>query len=420
MNANELAPSIMQKPEKSPYLWMEVDLRTIQENYLALQDFVSPAVCSAVLKANAYGLGAVDVGKALFDAGCRDFWVAYIDEAEMLRKGLEKMDGVPNWEKEKSPHLLFSEEGDSKQNIASIHKVETTLKKSDNKRISRKENNYRLFILNGPFLDNWCEEFYENRYLPVLNTLKNVKEWDSFAKFVNKKLPAVLHIDTGIRRLGLPFEEYETFKENNFKNIDWIFFISHPVAASQADHPANDFQIERVKEIRKDFPDIKFSYADTSAVFLSKDLHFDMVRIGLGLYGVKKNDLTKNSITVYGTILQVQNISPGSGVGYDWTFVSEKQRKIATVSCGYADGIFQLRTKEIESFWVKGRPARILGRISMDLTVIDVTGIDANVGDRVVVFGKDVDSVEDIAALSGLSIYEILTGFNCRMRRFFI
>jgi alanine racemase len=421
MNANELAHDFIPKHERSPYLWMEIDLKVIQENYLTLQKFVSPAICSAVLKANAYGLGAVDVGKALFEAGCRDFWVAYVDEAELLKKGLEEIGGVPNWNKENKPHLLFPKmTGSSEQNVADLHKVWTTPQKNSNESADKKQNTYRLFVLNGPFLDHWCKEFYENKYLPVLNTLKNAKEWDYFAKSIGKKLPAVLHVDTGIRRLGLPFEEYETFKESDFKNIDWALFMSHPAAASQVDHPANNFQIERVKKIRRDFPDIKFSYADTSAVLLGKDLHFDMVRIGLGLYGVKKNELTKNGVTVYGTVLQVQDISPGSGVGYDWTFVSEKQRKIATVSCGYADGIFQLRTKEIESFWVKERPARILGRISMDLTVIDVTGIDVNVGDKVVVFGKDVDSMGEVSIFSGLSIYEILTGFNCRIRRIFV
>lgn len=373
--------------ERSPYVWLEVDLNAVKNNYRVFKNFVAPAICSGVLKADAYGLGAPVIGKAIFEEGCRHFFVAYLDEADRLsQKMQEELGVVPDYE--------------------------------------LKENSYHLFVFDGPFIGNWCEDVYKYRYIPVLNTLQNVQEWNAFAESIHQKLPAVLHIDTGLNRLGMPLEEYEIFKKEVYQNtswIDWRFFMSHAAAAAVPEHVANTIQLERVREIVKDFPDIPFSYADTDCCLLGPQCHFSMVRIGIGLYGLtQKLPELKNCLTVYGTVLQIRDIPAGSGIGYGWDFITEKSTKVATVSCGYADGIAKHGILSFLHFSIHGKKAKVLGRISMDLSVVDITEIEnVKVGDKVVIIGEE-STIDDFAAACGSSFYTILTGFAQRAKRFFI
>lgn len=376
-----------QTPKRPPYVWAEVNLSVIQENFRILQKFVSPAKVSAVLKANAYGLGLAPIGKALFEAGCRHFFVAYLDEADTLAEALRELGAEP-----------AAEAG---------------------------EHHYNLFVLDGPFLPHWGPEFESMGYTPVLNTLANVEEWDALGKSLGKRLPAVLHIDTGLCRLGMPRAEYQMFRERmlhgeSFGGIDWRLFMSHPAASGQPDHPANALQFGHVQEIRHDFPDIPFAYADTCGILLGKEAHFDMVRIGIGLYGY---DLSlpgiEHCLSVYGTVLQVQDVPAGQGIGYDWEFINDHPRRVATVSCGYADGITKNGARCGLSFTIRGQKAPILGRVSMDLTVVDITEIEGvQVGDRATILGEDAP-VKHFIAGSGKSPYGILTGFSQRIQRFF-
>jgi alanine racemase len=368
--------------KRKPYVWLEIDIAVLQENYKVFRDFVAPAVCSAVIKANAYGLGAASVSKALFEVGSRHFWVAYADEADTVASAIREVGGTPSY---------------NLQN----------------------KNSYNLFLLNGPFIGDWCFDAYKNKYLPVINTLKNLEEWDTFAKSIKERLPAALHIDTGLHRLGMPQDEYEIFKTRKFDNVEWSLFMSHPAASSLAWHPANTIQLEKIADIRSDFPDIPFSFADTAAVLRGREYHFDMVRVGIGLFGIRdKFRSLKSCLRVYGTVLQIQEVPAGSGIGYDWDVITDSPKKIATVSCGYSDGIFQLKTNSIMKFSINGQNVPTLGKISMDLTVVDVTGVDVQVGDTAVIL-DDVGSASSFVASGGISFHKLLTGLGTRVRRFF-
>ena len=368
------------------FSWINVNLRALQRNYRIWSTFVAPAVCTAVVKANAYGLGAGPIGQALFDVGCRHFFVAYIDEALLLLEALR--------EKGASPAAIPG------------------------------ARHFCLYILDGPFLGDWCEDVENMKCIPVLNSLAHVDAWNAFAAQRQQKLPAVLHIDTGLRRLGLPPDEYvrlkEKIHEGALKAIDWLFWMSHPAASSLPNHEANAIQLERVLKIREDFPHIPFSYADTDAVLLGKATHFQMVRIGIGHYGLETTPLDlHNCLTVGSSILQIQDIGPNQGIGYDWDYFTSSPRRIATLACGYADGIARDKNPGVLKFVLHGHKVPVLGRISMDLCVVDVTDIpEANVGDVVEILGPNA-TVADFSAASGIQPHRILTGFGNRPQRFF-
>lgn len=386
MNTTDMPPE--NRKLHAPYVWLEVDLKAIQNNYQVFRQFVAPAKCAAVLKANAYGVGADELSTALFNVGCRHMFVAYIDEADQLSNSLQ-----------------------ARLNIRPGYGP---------------DRDYSLFIFDGPFIGTeWIEYVAQRQYIPVLNSLQNVLDWNAFGARHQQRLPALLHIDTGLNRLGMPPEEYAVFREG-MKNgkypwIDWRFFMSHAAAAVEPEHPANTVQFNYVQEILKDFPDIPFSYADTDCSLLGPKYHLSMVRIGMGLFGLsKKLPQLRNCLTVYATVLQVRDLPAGSGIGYGWDFVTDKPTRIATVSCGYADGVAKHGLLSFLHFSINGKKARVLGRISMDLTVVDITGRDdVKIGDRVEVLGEEA-SVDAFAAASGLSFYSVLTGFTQRAKRVFL
>lgn len=374
--------------QRDPYVWLEISLSAIQNNYKVFQKFVKPAICSAVLKADAYGMGATTVGKALFEVGCRYFFVGYLDEADRLSKELHDLLSIrPGY---------TPEDGD-----------------------------YSLFVFDGPFLKDWEKDVAQRHYIPVLNTLKNVEDWNAFGAEKQQKMPAVLHIDTGLNRLGMPENEYEIFKSRmragEFEWIDWRFLMSHAAGAAVPTHPANHTQLAFVQRITKDFPEIPFSFADTDCCLLGKEYHFSMVRIGIGLYGLnEKLPGLKSCLKVFGTVLQIRDIPAGSGIGYGWDFVSDKPMRVATVSCGYADGVAKHGLISFLHFSIRKHHVKVVGRISMDLTVVDITDFpDIQVGDQAVIIG-DETTIDEFAAASGASFYHILTGFTQRARRFFV
>ncbi|MDR2464597.1 MAG: alanine racemase [Holosporales bacterium] len=366
--------------KRNAYVWMEIDLNAIQHNYKRFCELVFPSVCAVVLKADAYGLGSKAIGDALFQVGCRHFFVSYLDEADALVQGIRN--GNPSYGID---------------------------------RCAINKDQYLLFVLDGPFIGKWCKDVYSNRYIPVLNTIQNVIEWNDYAKYIGIKLPAVLHIDTGLYRLGLPYYEYEKFKNLVFDGIDWRFFMSHPVASATPQHPANALQLRKIREIKADFPNIPFSYADTSGCLLGKGLHFDMVRIGLGLYGLNVQLAgLYNCLTIRGTILQIQEVPKGCGIGYGWKFITNSTKRIATVSCGYSDGVTENSDLLFHNFIIHDQAVPILGKVSMDLTVVDVTDVsNVQIGDIAIIFGQNLNQY------CNNFLERNLTGFSNRIQRVF-
>jgi alanine racemase len=379
------------------YSWAEINTTKLRKNYRILRDHVAPSIYSAVLKADAYRLGAREIGEALFREGCRHFFVAYVDEADSLAKHLlEHCGAVPS----------YDDTGISQTSRSS------PLQK------------YNLFVLDGPFVGNWCKEIAGRGYIPVLNTIENVSEWGDYARSINRQLAAILHIDTGLCRLGVPYNSIEELERVNTSGIRWAYFMSHFAASSYAAHPATALQLERVAKLRAKFPGIPFSLADTDGIFLGKHTFFDMVRVGVGVYGFAEYlSGMECCISVYSTVLQIQDIAPGTGVGYGWEFVAEKNMRVATISCGYADGVSPIMSapspratnKFTDKAIINGKEAPVIWRNSMDLTTVDVTDIDLRVGDTAVIFGHPTQLAA--AQKAGVTSHRRLIGLSYRVKR---
>jgi alanine racemase len=352
---------------------LDIDLGAIVANWRLLAERVVPAQCAAVVKANGYGLGAAPVAKALAGAGCSLFFVATLDEGIALRRALGR-----------EPEIA---------------------------------------VLNGP-LPGTASEFAAENLLPVLNHPGQVEDWARFSGQRGGGLPAILHVDTGMSRLGLTAREFAALADapSRWKAIRWRALMSHLACADTPEHPLNDTQHRRFAAARQRLPGIPASLAASSGIFLAPKYHHDLVRPGAALYGVNPQPGRPNPlrpvVRLLGKILQIREIDRGRTVGYGAAHVMEAPGRVATVAVGYADG--WLRSLSNRGCGrIAGRRVPLLGRVSMDLTTFDVTAIDprlAHPGATIELLG-DAYGVDDAAADAGTIGYEILTALGARYHR---
>ena len=362
--------------EKHAGAVLTIDLGAIRGNYRLLRSRAGKAFCGAVVKADAYGLGAVPVARALAEEGCRHFFVAHLDEGIALR-----------------PHLPASAE---------------------------------IFVLHGPPVDTELE-FVEHHLIPVLNSTAQVAGWRQAARVVARRLPAIVQIDTGMSRLGLsPAEVGNWLGDPDFlRGIDLRYLMSHLACAERQDHPMNASQLAAFLAARKKLPRCQASFANSSGIFLGPDYHFDLVRPGAGLYGIAPIHGAANPmqpvVTLQSRIIQTRVIERGNCVGYGATFKAEGRRRIATIATGYADG--WLRSLSSCGFaLIDGVRVPLVGNVSMDTCALDVTDVSP---DRVHA-GAYVDlisaaqPVDAVARLAGTIGYEILTSLGARYHREYV
>src|SRR5712692_184265 len=298
---------------------LEIDLAGIVENWRLLARMAAPAQCAAVVKANA--LGAAPVAGALVAAGCRMFFVASLDEAIALRRDL----------------------GDAPE----------------------------IAVLNGPF-PGTAGEFVEHGLIRVLNEPGQIAEWPG-----QPRLPAILHIDTGMARLGLSAREFAAVIENP-PRIAWRAVMSHLACADTPGHKMNDEQRARFAAAAARLPGVTASLAASSGIFLGPSYHFDLVRPGAALYGVNPQPGCANPlrqvVRLCGKILQVRQIDRGESVGYGAAHIVEAPGRAAIVAVGYADG--WLRSLSHRGCGtLAGTRVPLLGRVSMDLVTFDVSAV---------------------------------------------
>jgi alanine racemase len=352
---------------------LEINLGAIVENWRLLAQKAAPAACAAVVKANAYGLGAAPVAQALAAAGCRLFFVATLDEAIALRAALGP-----------APEIA---------------------------------------VFNGPppGTEPGTEaEFVAHGLIPVLNEPGQIENWKR-----RPGSPAILHVDTGMSRLGLSPREFAALADILPKcGIAWRAMISHLACADTPDHALNEQQRERFAAATRRMVGIPAGLAASSGIFLGPAYHFDFVRPGAALYGVHPQPGCANpmrqTVRLTGKILQVREIDRGESVGYGAAHVMDKPGRVATVAVGYADG--WLRSLSHRGCgYIGGTRIPLLGRVSMDLVTFDVSGIDpaqACPGASVELLGKHY-SVDDAAADAGTIGYEILTALGARYHRIY-
>lgn len=355
---------------------LTIDLAAIQQNYELLRDMAPGAECAALVKANAYGTGADRVGPALWDAGCRIYFTATLDEAIAFR-GFVGPDA-------------------------------------------------RIFVLNGVF-ENEAEEFSAHDLAPVLNDLGQILFWSQRARTLERPLPTAIHFDTGMSRLGLPSDEAQRLADDpsSMDGLSVSYLMSHLIASEVPDDPVNGQQLARFNSLRATLPSFPASIANSSGIFLGADFHLDLVRPGVALYGANPQPSSANPmaevIQLKAKILQVRLVDSPQTVGYGATHRVSGPTRIATIPVGYADG-YPRSLSGRGYCYVGGIQVPVVGRVSMDLITLDVTAVPSDQvfpGAEVVVMGGEI-SLDALADAGGTIAYELLTALSGRYRREYI
>ena len=349
---------------------LTIDLDAIADNYRRLADRAAPATCSAVIKADAYGLGAAAVGPCLRDAGARLFFVAHLTEAIALRRHLPDAD---------------------------------------------------IAVFNGPMAGE-VGDYRAYGLIAVLNHPGQIELWRSAAS--DGPVPAFIHIDTGMNRLGLGPAECQRLIDDPsvLTGIPLRGWLSHLACADDPAHPLNEQQRTAFRDALRALPPAPASLANSSGIFLGPDYHLDFARPGCALYGVNPRPHRPNPmrpvVRLTAPIIQVRCVDSPATVGYGATHKIALNQKIATVPVGYADGYMRFLSNR-GRMRVAGRIVPVVGRVSMDLVTIDVTGCpdaDLEPGAEVEVLGPHM-TVDDVAADAGTIGYEILTALGQRYHR---
>lgn len=365
----------MSDPLKRAGAILTIDLGAVVANWRLLRDRVAPADCAAVVKADAYGLGVARVVPALVAAGCETFAVAQFEEALAVRAVAPKA---------------------------------------------------RILCLGG--LPAGTEaEMTASRILPVLNHVGEIAAWRAFAARQNKALGAVIHIDTGMNRLGLGPDELDALVglPEWLNGIDVRYWMTHLACADDIGSPVSARQHEQFVSALKRLPRAKASFANSAGIFHGPHFHFDLCRPGCALYGVNPTPHLANpmrqSIRLDARVLQVRNVDSPMTVGYGASHRVERRGKVATIAVGYADGYLRSLSGR-GHVYVDGVPAPVVGRVSMDLITVDVSDLPegaVQAGGLVELIGpnRPVDTVADEGGTIG---YEILTSLGPRYHRVYL
>ncbi len=357
-----------------------VDLAQLRANWQALARHVAPAECAAVVKADAYGVGAERVIPALYSAGCRTFFVATLDEAAQART------------------------------LASGATV---------------------FALDG-LLPDTAREMVRLDVAPVLTDLEDVRTWASLANNGMRAPPAALHVDTGLHRLGMSAKEVRELGRHVdlLSRLDIALVMSHLACADEAQHPMNREQLEVFHRLRASLPPARASLAASDGLMLGEEFHLDLVRPGYALYGgqaaPERTTPVSAIVRVQARILQVHDVAVGGRIGYSASYRARTPRRIATIAAGYADGVFRHASATNETpggaVSIRGKRAPIVGRVSMDLITVDVTEIDDPApkrGDWLDLIGPDLP-IEAVGRAAGTIGYEVLTRLGPRFHRVYL
>lgn len=356
---------------------LKVNLAALVANYRTLARAAGTAECGGVVKADAYGLGLEPVAKALWDAGCRTFFVALLSEAIELRGYLGEA---------------------------------------------------VIYVLNG-LMPNSAVDYDSFGVRPILGSLEEIGEWSAYCRTTGKRLEAAIHIDTGINRLGLEYDESCSLLKSSDALADFniSFLMSHLACADEPSHPLNQEQVDKCHALRALMPGVPFSLANSAGILGSPSTHFDLVRPGISLYGgnamAEPGRALEQVMTLEATVLRVRHVAEGQSIGYGSTFTCKRPTKIAVLGLGYADGYFRSlsgTSNDIHAYAsIDGQKVPIVGRISMDMIGIDVTDVPEEKMGR----GTFVELInnslrlDDVAQAGGSFSYELLTRMGNRFTR---
>nr|MBI1228771.1 alanine racemase [Cytophagales bacterium] len=356
---------------------LQIDLGAVRENYRIVKSRVArDCEVAASVKANGYGLGAIEIVKALQKEGCKSFFVASPEQGVRLRE--------------------FSK-------------------------------NANIFIFNG-FYEQSQDLYIDNNLIAVLGDMDNLESYARIAEKVAKRLSVALDFNTGMNRLGFGCAKAEEVIERIKKTdmLDIVLVMSHLASADDKSDPLNQKQYDQFKKIAALFPNTKKAFANSFGVFSNSDYHFDMVKPGMALYGLNptpgKPNPMKVVVSLNVPVLRIRKVKAGEQVGYNATYTFERDSCLATVAAGYGQGLFRILSNKGELYW-KSRACPIRGRVSMDLTTVDITDVPENerpqVGDFLEILGEH-QSADDLAADAGTIGYEMITALGSKFDRHYI
>jgi len=347
---------------------LRVDLDALARNYRTLRERAKPGECAAVVKADAYGLGVERVARRLLREGCRRFFVATLAEAQTLRAV------APDAE-------IAVFEGALASTADALAKIEAR---------------------------------------PVLSTLEQIERWRGRGR-------ALLHLDSGINRLGLSAADAAALADRRelLADLKLDFVMTHLACADEPEHPLNAEQLARFAQMRALWPGVRTSIGNSAGTLLDGAHRGDLGRPGIALYGGNPFASRPNPMEAVATltapILQIRDIAEPATVGYGATYVATPPARIAVVGIGYADG-YPRNLGNVGTAAVRGRRVPVVGRVSMDLLTVDVGAVpqdEVHVGDAVELIGPTV-GVDEVAAAAGTISYEILTGMGRRLVREYV
>lgn len=350
---------------------LEINLPALLDNYQNLQNLAPNSIAAAVVKDDAYGLGAKEVADYLYQyGGCRHFFVAHAVEGALIRSHVPDAD---------------------------------------------------IYVLQGMGDDN-SDLFRQYNLTPVISCLEQFAFWK---KHKISSVKPVAHIETGLNRLG--FREQDLAQLSTEDIAEFGLVMSHLACADVCGHFMNNKQLDNFNRLRNQyFADIPASLSASDGVFLGAEFHFDMVRLGAAMYGINtapnRPNTMKAVVKVSAPVLELSSLEVGEYVGYSATYHADTPRRLAIVSIGYGDGYPRSLSNIGKVYLDKNQQRseiRVLGRVSMDNLICDVTDTpQIKVGDMVNIL-DEVYTLDDMGQDAGTIAYEILSrlGKNPRFTR---
>jgi alanine racemase len=350
---------------------LTVSLSAITANYQLLRERFAGRECGAVVKANAYGLGAEEVATALAAAGCTTFFVATLEEGIALRHPL------PNHK-----IVVFHGVGEGEALAYACHKL-----------------------------------------IPCLNSHEQIRRWHEVA-MQHPECTSILHIDTAMARLGLTRHEWHALAEepDTIAECRVGAIMSHLACASEPEHPINEEQHQLFEEAKARFPELPTSFVNSAGIFLEPKFHCDLARPGCSLYGITPNAALPNPMNqvaeLSAPIIQLRLLDRAQSIGYGATEKRPEGARLAPVAIGYADGIFRSLTGKLKGY-IGEYEVPLMGRVTMDMLTFDVStvpeGLVNEIG-RITLIGAG-QTVDDVAAMADTIGYEVFCRLGTRVKR---
>lgn len=351
---------------------LTIDLDAIARNWRAL-DALGQAETGAAVKANAYGLGVAPAARALSGAGCRTFFVAEPGEISPLWAALGGRAGARQ----------------------------------------------RIFVFDGAVANQ--DEILAQGARPVLNTADEAAAAIATAAGQGRRLPCAIRIETGMNRLGATGDEIERILAlDGLERLDVEIILSHLACSDDRGHPLNQRQKEgfdaALARLSMIFPDAQASLSATGGALLGPGFAYDLIRPGVGLYGGLPFAAAEPVARLTAPIIRVWRIEAGASSGYGASWTATRRSVLATIPLGYADGLPRALSNCGEAR-IGGVTVPLIGRVSMDLTVLDVTTLPAPpaIGEHAALLDETL-TIDRMAARAGTIGYEILTRLDAAGR----